>query len=165
MIFGFYCGMAHCRWRIFVKNLRTQVPLLLHNVVVTPKDRGTWEWFTRKKLVKMAFHQELVGKILSSSYVTCQKVVTYSWTLAITRGDSPSLGTSSPTYGMVQNGRETFPRVANSGQARNVGCKSLTNWSYVTRGLMSLGTDVSQSQVTLEISPEWQFFPSDIGGT
>ena len=39
-----------------------------------------------QKLVKMAFHQELVGKILSSSYVTCQKVVTYSWTLAITRG-------------------------------------------------------------------------------
>ena len=31
-----------------------------------------------QKLVKMAFHQELVGKILSSSYVTCQKVVTYS---------------------------------------------------------------------------------------
>ena len=32
-----------------------------------------------QKLVKMAFHQELVGKILGSSYVTCQKVVFVSY--------------------------------------------------------------------------------------
>ena len=52
-----------------------------------------------------------------------------------------------------------FSRVANSGLAR----MSVAHPSQI--GRMSLGTDVSQSQVTLEISPEWQLLPSDIGGT
>ena len=93
-----------------------------------------------KKLVKMAFHQELVGNILSSSFVTCQKVVTYS-------------STQVPRpYGTVQNGRETFPEWPTRGW---LVCRSqIGRKSHRTR--MSLGTDVSQSQVTLEVSPEWQ---------
>ena len=59
----------------------------------------------------------------------------------------------------VQNGREIFPRVANSGLAR----MSVASPSQI--GRKSLGTDVSQSQVTLEISPDRQLLPSHIGGT
>ena len=47
-------------------------------------------------------------------------------------GDSPSLGTSSRPYGTVQNGRKT----GQLGAGSHVDCKSLTNWSYVTRGLI-----------------------------
>ena len=49
-----------------------------------------------------------------------------------------------------------FARVVNSGLAR------MTVASPSQIGRMSLGTNVSQSQVTLEISPEWQLLPSHI---
>ena len=74
-------------------------------------------------------------------------------------GDSPSLGTSSPTIsnGLKRSGN--FSRVANSGLAR----MSVANPSQI--GRMSLGMDVSQSQVTLEIDQEWQLLPNHTGGT
>ena len=46
-----------------------------------------------------------------------------------------------------------------------VDCKSVGRTVSYSRAHMSLDTDVSQSQVTLEISPEWQLLPSHIGGT
>ena len=118
-----------------------------------------------QKLVKMAFHQELVGKILSSSYVTCHKVVTYSGTLAITRGTRHRSAQVPRPYGTVQNGRETFPEwptrdwlvCRSQAPHKLVVCHSGTR--------MSLGMDVSQSQVTLEIDQEWQLLPSHTGGT
>ena len=38
---------------------------------------------------KLAVTRELVGKVVCSSYVTHQKVISYSWILAITRAYSP----------------------------------------------------------------------------
>ena len=86
-------------------------------------------------VVKMACHQELVGKILSSSYVTCQKVVTFSWTLAITqrtriaRHKFPDRMERFKTVGKLFLSDQL-------GAGSYVGCQSLTNWSYVTRGLI-----------------------------
>ena len=99
-----------------------------------------------QKLVKMAFHQELVGKILSSSYmyVTCQKVVTYSIALGGTRHSSAQV---PRPYGTVQNGRETFAEWPTRGW---LVCRLQVPHKLVvshSRTRMSLGTDVSQSQV------------------
>ena len=52
----------------------------------TPNSRGTWDWLTTKKWR---------GKVVCSSYVTHQKVISYSWILAITRAYSPLKLTSS----------------------------------------------------------------------
>ena len=68
-------------------------------------------------------------------------------------------------YGTVQNGRETFPEWPTRGW---LVCRSQAPHKLVvchsgTR--MSLGMDVSQSQVTLEIDQEWQLLSSHTGGT
>ena len=83
--------------------------------------------------------QNGISSARSTSYVACQKVVTYSWTLATTRGDSPSLGTSSPTVWNGSKRSGNFCRVANLGLARmsvaspsQIGRMSLED-SYVTR--------------------------------
>ena len=80
-------------------------------------------------------------------------------------GDSPSLGTSFPTVWNGSNGRETFLEWPTRGWfvCRLQVPHKLDVGHSRTR--MSLGTDVSQSQVTLEISPEWQPLPSHTGGT
>ena len=49
----------------------------------------------RPKMAKLAVTRELVGKVICSSYVTHQKVISYSWILAITRTYSPLKSTSS----------------------------------------------------------------------
>ena len=51
--------------------------------------------------------RELVGKVVCSSYVTHQKVISYSWILAIIRAYSPLKSTSSTTVFNRQNGRGT----------------------------------------------------------
>ena len=48
-----------------------------------------------QKMAKLAVTRELVGKVVCSSYVTRQKVISYSWILAITRAYSPLQSTSS----------------------------------------------------------------------
>ena len=63
----------------------------------TPNSRGTWDWRTTKKMAKIAVTRELVGKVVCSSYVTHQKVISYSWILAITRAYSSLKSTSSTT--------------------------------------------------------------------
>ena len=66
------------------------------NARPTPNSRGTWTDL-RPKMVKLAVNRMLVGKVLNSSYVTHQKVISYSWMLAITRTYSPLKSTSSTT--------------------------------------------------------------------
>ena len=43
-----------------------------------------------QKITKLVVTRELVGKVVYSSYVTHQKVKSYSWILAITRAYSPT---------------------------------------------------------------------------
>ena len=124
----------------YVLGVERYVNMLVSNVVVTPKSRGTWGVIYEQKFVKMAFHQELVRKIILWYLSEGRKLLLNT---------PPSLGTSSP---IVWNGSKrsgNFSRVANSGLA----CMSVVSHS---RTRMSIGTDLSQSQVTLENSPEWQ---------
>ena len=50
-----------------------------------------------QKMAKLAFTRELVGRVICSSYVTHQKVISYSWILAITHPCSPLISTNSKT--------------------------------------------------------------------
>ena len=133
-----------------------------------------------QKLVKMAFHQELVGKILSSSYVTCRNLLLNTRNNS---GDSPSLGTRSPTVWNGSKRSGNFSRVANSGLARmsvaspsqigrmslgdsyvtRHGRKSVTshswNWSRVATFAESHRRDIRASRVTRE------WLVSDLGST
>ena len=62
---------------------------------LTPNPRRTYEL----KMAKLAVTRALVGQVVCSSYVTHQpeKVISYSWILAITRAYSPLKLTSSAT--------------------------------------------------------------------
>ena len=51
----------------------------------------------RPKMAKLAVTRELVGKVVCSSYVNHQKLISYSWILATTRAYSPLKWTSSTT--------------------------------------------------------------------
>ena len=80
-------------------------------------------------------------------------------------GNSPSLGTSSPTVWNGSKRSGNFPEWPTRGW---LVCRSHAPHKLVvchsgTR--MSLGMDVCQSQVTLEIDQEWQLLPSHTGGT
>ena len=59
----------------------------------TLNSRGIWDWVN----AKLAVTRELMSKVLCSSYVTHQKVTSYSWILAITRAYSPLKSTRSTT--------------------------------------------------------------------
>ena len=59
----------------------------------TPNSRGTD--LLRPKMTKFMVTRELVGKVVCSSYVTHQKVKSYSWILAITGAYSSLKSTSS----------------------------------------------------------------------
>ena len=73
-----------------------KVLLSLHNYTKAADDyarftrnsRGTWDWLMSAKLM---VNRELVGKIVCSSYVTHQKIISCCWilALAITRAYSP----------------------------------------------------------------------------
>ena len=58
-------------------------------------------------MTKLVVTRELVGKVVCSSYVTHQKVISYSWILTITRAYSPLKSTSSTIAFNRQNGRGT----------------------------------------------------------
>ena len=59
-----------------------------------PRDLGlTYD----QKMTKLVITPELVGKVVCSSSVTHQKVISYSWILAITRAHSLLKSTSSTT--------------------------------------------------------------------
>ena len=68
----------------------------------TPKGLGT---DLRPKNGQIHGYSELDGKVVSSSYLTHQKVISYSWILPITRADSPLKSTSSATPFDHQNGQ------------------------------------------------------------
>ena len=116
----------------------------------------------KQKLIKITFHQELVGKIFK--FLLCY----------LTEGRNLLMNTRNNSRGLAIT-RHKFPdrmeRFKTVGKLFPSGW--LVCWLQVPHKLvvcysrthMSLGTDVSQSQVTLEISPEWQFLPSDLGGT
>ena len=83
-------------WRIltmvsfFMTPHRSRLIMLgLHR---TPEALGT---DLRPKMTKLVIARELVGKVVWSSYVTHQKVISYSWILTITRAHSPLKSTSS----------------------------------------------------------------------
>ena len=93
-------------WNRYLKSffVEDKVLLSLHNYTkaaddyarFTPNSRGTWDWLPSAKLV---VNRELVGKVVCSSYVTHQKIISCSWilALAITRAYSPLKSTSSTT--------------------------------------------------------------------
>ena len=58
--------------------------------------RRTWDSLVTK-MAKLAVTGELVDKVVCSSYVTHQKVISGSWILAITRAFSPLTSVSSTT--------------------------------------------------------------------
>ena len=58
-------------------------------------------------MAKLVVTRGLVGRVVYSSYVTHQKVIRYSWILAITLAHSPLKSTSSTTAFNRQNGRVT----------------------------------------------------------
>ena len=120
-------------------------------------------------MVKLAVTRELVGKVVCSSYVTHQKVISYSWIVAITRAYSPLKSTSSTI---------TFNRQKRSWNlsislASNPTCSCILLWSQVFVGWswftrlppMSFGTVVNRSQVTLEIFISCKLLPSDTGSS
>ena len=54
-------------------------------------------WTYDQKMTKLAVNRDLVGKVVCCSYVTHQKVISYSWILATTLDYSPLKSTSSMT--------------------------------------------------------------------
>ena len=54
-------------------------------------------WTYDQKMTKLAVIRDLVGKVVCCSYVTHQKVISYSWILATTLDYSPLKSTSSMT--------------------------------------------------------------------
>ena len=91
--------------------------------------------------------RELVGKVVCFSYVTHQKVIVYSWILAITRANWPLKSTSSTIAFNRQKWSWNLSirlRVTQIAAGSSCGRRS----SQV--GRMSFGTMVNRSQVTLE---------------
>ena len=81
-----------------------------------------------QKMVKLAVTRELIGKVFCSSYVTHQKVISYSWILTITRAYLPLKSISSTTVFNLQNGRGTcqfYLRVTQIAAGSSFGRKSL----------------------------------------
>ena len=159
------------------RNLYCTVSHMTADVVVTPTSWGTWEWFTSKNWSKWHFIRSWSAR----SYLSEGRNL-----LLNTRnnsGDSPSLGTSSPTIWNGSKRSGNFSRVTNSGLARmsvaspsqigrmslgdsyvtRHGRKSVTsqswNWSRVATFAESHRRDIRASRVTRE------WLVSDIGST
>ena len=77
-----------------VNNIPILVQMIVHARFTpnsqVPNSQGTWDWVTTKKIAKLAVTRGLVGKVICSSYVTHQKVLSYSWMFAIPRANSRS---------------------------------------------------------------------------
>ena len=106
-------------------------------------------------MAKLAVTPELVDKVLCSSYVTHQKVISYSWILAITRAYLPLKLTSSMIAFNRQKRLWNLSISLASDPTRSwilPRSQVFAGWSQVTRlPRMSFGTVVNRSQVTLEI--------------
>ena len=130
----------------------------------TPEGLGT---DLRQKITKHVATRELVGKIVCSSYVTHQKVISYSWILAITRAYSPMKSTSS-TIAFNRQKRSWNLSISLASEPTR---SCILLWSQVFVGLseitrwprLSFGTIVNRSQVTLEIFISWKLLLSQTG--
>ena len=121
-------------------------------------------------MTKVVVTRELVAKVVCSSYITHQKVIIYSWILAITQAYSSLKSTSSTTTFNRQNHRGTCQfrlRVTQLGAGSSFGrkssqvvCKLLGGWHR-----MSFGTVVNRSQVTLEIFISCKLLLSQTGNS
>ena len=114
----------------------------------------TPEWLgtdLRPKMAKLAVNWELVGKVVCSSYVTHQKVISYTRKLAITRAYSPLKSTSTTT---AFNRRKTVVELVNftcEWPNSQLDPTSIASWSQFARWpRMSFSTVVNRSQVTLD---------------
>ena len=138
------------------------VMLGLHRI---PRDlRLTYD----QKMAKLAVIRELVDKVVCSSHVTHQKVISYSWMLAITRTYLP-LKSTSPTIAF--NNSKTVLQLANftcewpnsqlDTPFATSHCRLLVVHpvaSYVVRH-----GHINRSQVTLDILISCKLLPSDTG--
>ena len=70
--------------------------IVLSYVRFTPNSQSTSDWLTTK-ITKLVVTRELVGKVVCSSYVAHQKVISYFWILAIIRAHSPLKSKTSTT--------------------------------------------------------------------
>ena len=106
----------------------------------------------RPKNDKTRGYSGLVAKVVCSSYVTHQKVKSYSWIFAITRAYSPLKSTSSTT---ALKWSWSLSISFASDPTRSwvlLWSQVFAGWSYITQWpRMSFGTIVNRSQVTLEI--------------
>ena len=106
-------------------------------------------------MTKLVLTRELVGKVIGSSYVTHQKVISYSWILTITRAYSPLKSTSSTTAFNCQKRSWNLSISLVNDPTRNwilLWSQVFAGWSQITRWpRMSFGIIVNRAQVTLEI--------------
>ena len=116
------------------------------------------------KMTKLVVTRELVGKVVCSSYVTHQKVISYSWIHAITRAYSSLKSTSST----IAFNRQKRSRNLSVSLASDPTRSWILLWSQIFTGRsqitrwprMSFGTIVNRSQVTLEIFISCKFLPN-----
>ena len=120
-------------------------------------------------MAKLAVTRELVGKVVCSSYVTQQKVISDSWVLSITRAYSPMKSTSS-TIAFNRHKRPWNLSISLASDPTRswilLWSQVFAGWSWFTRlPRMSFSTVVSRSQVTLEIFISRELVPSDTGNS
>ena len=143
----------------------------LHNILCwvyteLPRDlRLTYD----QKMAKLAVTRELVGKVVCSPYVIHQKIISYSWILAITRAYSLLKSTSSTIAFNRQKRSWNLSVSLASDPTRSwvlLWSQVFAGWSWFTRlPRMSFGTVVSRSLVTLEVVISCKLVPSDTGNS
>ena len=114
-------------------------------------------------MAKLTVTRELVGKVVCSSYVTHQKIISYSLILAITRAYLPLKSTSSTIA--FNHEKRSF--------VSDPSCYWILLWSQVFAGWswftrfprMSFDTVVSRSQFTPEFFISCKLLPSDTGNS
>ena len=122
-------------------------------------------------MAKLAVTRELVGNVVCFSYVTRQKVISYSWILAITRAYSPLKSTSSTIAFNRQKRSWNLSISFASDPTRSwiiLWSQVFAGWQWFTRlPRMSFATVVSRSQVTLVFCffISCKILPSDTGNS
>ena len=133
----------------------------------TPEGLGT---DLRPKMAKLAANRDLVGKVVCSSYVTHQKVISYSWILAITRAYSPLKSTSS-TIAVDRHKRSwNLSSSLASDPTRSwilPWSQVFVGWSWFTRlpRTRSARSYIGLTSVTPEIFMSCKLLPSDKGNS
>ena len=111
----------------------------------------------------------VVSKAVCSSYVTHQKVISYSWIPTITWAYSPLKSTSSTTTFNHQKRSWNLSISLASDPTRRwilLWSAVFASWSQITWWpRMSFSTIVNRSQVTLEIFISWKLLPSQTGNS